>query len=66
MSKVDEEITITVTYDEMLALTTGIDGFMEFCKASDIKVPTPLRVALYTLFFRMMMKLKEQQDAESK
>ena len=64
--KVEDEITITVTFSEILALTQTTDGFFTVCKAANIEVPAPFRAALYGLFFRMMMRLKEQQDAESK
>lgn len=63
--KVEPEITITVSYSEIKALTTATDSFMEFCKVSKIEVPVEFRVSLYGLFFRMMMKLKETHDAES-
>ena len=34
-----EEVTITVNYDEILALSTSINVLFDICKAEGIKVP---------------------------
>ena len=62
MKKPEPEINISISYSEIKALTTASDAFMAFCKAHDIEVPHEFRAALYSLFFRMMMKLREHEN----
>lgn len=61
--KAVEEVTISMNYDEILALSASINSLFKLCEVAKIDVPSEVRISLYSLFFRLMMKVKEIRDA---